>query len=93
MNLKFKLTKKLTAVVQILDDNTAIFSDECSPSHKQCMTIIKAKSAAKLKKKCDKHAIKLAKPTRFPATICYVRDDKYEIIQLAPTKTQEYKVW
>lgn len=94
MNLKFKLTKKITAVAQITDDNTAIFSDECSPTHRGALRIITAKSPKKLRKKIDALAISLAEPTRFACVICYVKDDTYEVKQLTQSSaTSEYKVW
>ncbi len=93
MNLKFKLTHKITAVAQITSDTTAIYSDECSPTHRDTLTIIKAKSPKKLRAKLDKHAISLAKATRFPAVICYIKDDTYEVKQLTAAVSKEYKVW
>jgi len=66
MNLRYKLQHKLTAVIQLNDNRTsAIFSDECSPNAVNTLVILEASSPKKLRKKCEKRAIKLAKPTRF----------------------------
>lgn len=42
MNLKAKLTNKITATVRIISGTQAIYSDECSPTHINTLSIITA---------------------------------------------------
>lgn len=86
MNLKMKLKARATAVVQILDDNTAIYSDECSPTYENTLMLVEAKSYDALKAKLIEKAQVLAAETSFDPVIVVIRDDKHEIVKLEKTQ-------
>jgi len=89
MNLRFKLSKKITAVIQITSATTAIFSDECSPTHLNTLSIIEAETFDELKAKCYNKAIELASHTRFDPIVCVVSNNTYKVITLEPAEADE----
>ncbi len=75
MNLKSKLQHKVTAVVQIIDDTNAIFSDECSPTHINALSIITAATKQDLWKAIKDRARETASAARFRCIIALIKPD------------------
>ena len=74
MNLKSKLTNKVTHVVKILSATQAIMSDECSPSHVNALTIVEAADKTELWSKIRSVAQSQASLTRFPLVIALINE-------------------
>lgn len=92
MNLKFKLTHKVTAVIQIISNTQAIVSDECTPGYDDVLQIVKAKSIKELQSKCEQLTIEMASKTKFKPVMCTVFKGSYKITKLEPAKTEEKPV-
>lgn len=75
MNLKSKLQHKVTAVVQILSDTRAIFSDECSPTHINALTILEATTKQDLWKAIKDRARETASAAKFRCVIALIKGD------------------
>ena len=75
MNLKSKLQHKVTAVVQIIDDTNAIFSDECSPTHVNALSIITAATKQDLWKAIKDRARETASAAKFRCIIALIKPD------------------
>lgn len=82
MNLRTKLQHKVTAVVKIVDNKTAIVSDECSPTHLGALTIVKAASKEDLWKAIRDKCRELAAQAKFRCTIALInQQDELQILR------------
>ena len=80
MNLKFKMSKKLTAVAQFVDETTCIFSDECSPTSVDTLRILTTDGTFEdLVEQAKDLAIDLASETRFDPVIALIMGDDMSI--------------
>ena len=85
MNLKSKLTARATAVVRFINDTNCIFSDEVSPTHKDCLQVLEAATKAELWEKCKALAIQHAAPTRFkPVILVVTPTNELKRVELKP---------
>ena len=75
MNLKTKSSHRLTAVVKLVDDTTAIFSDECSPTHIDALSIITATTKQDLWNAIRTKALQTAADAKFTCTIALIHPD------------------
>jgi len=82
MNLKFKWHNKVTAVIQITSDTTAIFSDEVSPTHINSLRLITSQSPEDLKNQCITLTKELAGATRHPPVMVTIKDKAHKITKL-----------
>jgi len=90
MNLKFKMSKKLTAVVEFVNDTTAIFSDECSPHATQTLRILTNDAGFEdLLEDAKELAIQLAAPTRFKPVIFLIKGKHTDTQELEPAEAEE----
>ena len=85
MNLKMKLNLKVTAIARILNDKTAIYSDEVSPTTDDALRLIEAKSRDELIATCQKLAVELNKDTRFN-TVFLLIDENNETTKFVRKK-------
>ena len=82
MNLKSQLQYKVTAVVKIIDNKTAIVSDECSPTHHGALTIVKAASKEDLWRAVRDKCRELASNAKFRCTIALInQQDELQILK------------
>lgn len=81
MNLKSKLQHKVTAVVSIIDDTSAIFSDECSPTHINALTIITAATKQDLWNAIKDRAREQASAAKFRCLIALIKGDTITYIR------------
>lgn len=77
MNLKMKLTHKVTSAVQIISDTQCIFSDECSPTHMRALVLINAPDREQLMLIIKKHAVNLAAQTKFPPILALIDEHNH----------------
>ena len=75
MNLKFKIGHKLTATATIIDDNTAIFTDECTASPTNCSSIIKADDLKSLWSKIYQQTITTTQQTNFKPILALIHNN------------------
>ena len=75
MNLKMKLTQRVTAIARIVNNTTAVFSDEVSPTTDDCLRILEADDRDKLIKLIQSLAAELNKDTRFDTVLLLVNED------------------
>ena len=88
MNLKFKMSKKLTAVAEFTTDTTCIFSDECSPTSINTLRIITNDAGFEdLVQEVKDLAITLASTTRFDPVICLIKGKYMKVEELEPTES------
>ena len=85
MNLKSKLTAKVTHVVKIISATQAIMSDECSPSHVNALTIVEAANKQELWDKIRSVSQSQASLTRFPCVVALINEAD-ELTYRAPVK-------
>ena len=74
MNLKSKLTNKVTHVVKIISATQAIMSDECSPSHVNALTLVEAADKTELWSEIRSVAQSQAYLTRFPCVVALINE-------------------
>lgn len=87
MNLKSKLTLKATATVKFTSDTQAIFSDECTNSHINALTILTADNKQALWDLVVDKATTDASTTRFaPVIIVITPSDEQIIFKPVPKK-------
>jgi len=73
MNLKFKMSKSLTAVAEFISDTECIFSDECSPSSIKTLRLMtNDKGFDNLVEDVEALTIELASSTRFKPVVCMI---------------------
>ena len=89
MNLKSKLGYRVTAVVKIVSDTQAIFSDECSPTHKGALSIITATTQQDLWNAIRSRALELASNTRFQCVVALIDEHDNLLIRKAESKPVE----
>ena len=87
MNLKSKLTARATSVVRFIDDTNCIFSDECSPTHIDALTIMSAATKEELWTAVKAKAAATASATRFQGVILVITPEN-KLVQVALPKRQ-----
>jgi hypothetical protein len=87
MNLKFKTTNRITAIISYQSETLAIFSDEVSPTHIKCLTVIEGADKHEIWKQAKQLAIETAATTRFQPIIAVISpSNTIEIKSLSPVK-------
>ena len=90
MNLIFKTTNRITSVISYQTETLAIFSDEVSPTHIECLTILEGADRHEIWKKAKQLAIETAAATRFPPIIAVISpSNNIEIKPLTPIKPSQ----
>ena len=97
MNLKHRLSNRTTATIRILSNTQAIYSDECTNDHKECLSIVEANDKGELWNKLYNLAITHAAQTKFaPKVNLITPDGELKIIPLKPLKVEavgeDYKI-
>jgi len=82
MNLKMKLTHKVTSTVQIITPTQCIYSDDVSPTHINALQVLEAPTKEQLWDNIKALAISHAKPTRFKPVIALINKDSIQYISL-----------
>ena len=90
MNLKFKMSKKLTAVFEIISETQGIFSDECSPRSLKTLRLIESEDGFDALVDMAKDlAIELASSTRFKPVICLIKGKHMDVQELEASVEDE----
>lgn len=87
MNIKFKASHKLTATATIINDNNAIFTDECTASPTNTAHIIQADNLKELWSKIYTTTLEVTKQTHFKPILALVHNNKCIIHNFA-TRTK-----
>jgi len=89
MNLKTKLSNRVTAILQYNTETQAIFSDECSTSNR-CLHIMEGVDKMEVYAKAKQLAIELAATTKFPPVLMIISpSNQVNIKHLQPQANQE----
>ena len=89
MNLRYKMSKRVTSVVEIKSETIAIFSDECSPRALNSLSIIEAADLGELRAKVEALTITLAGATRFKPIMALVHGTQVKVIELEAESSVE----
>lgn len=90
MNLKTKLTHKVTSILQYNTETFAIFSDECSTNNR-CMHILEGADKMEIYNKAKDLAVQLASTTKFPPVLMIISPtSQVNIKHLQPLQQEPY---
>ena len=85
MNLKYKMSQKLTMVAEFISDTCVLISDECSPQKGEgALRMLEGDSFEDLVVEVKDLCILLASKTRFRPVICLIKGKYQTVDELDP---------